>query len=54
MNTTVNANSKAAVPPISLTRDHWGRLVFVSADETPISNIILTPLFPISEPGRWI
>ncbi len=54
MNTTVNANSKAAIPPISLTRDHWGRLVFVSADETPISNIILTPLFPISEPGRWI
>ena len=39
---------------ISLSRDPWGKLVFVDAAGTHHANINVIPLFPISEPTRWV
>ena len=53
MNQVSNSRHPTA-EPVSLSRDHWGRLIFIPSDGVPIANVTLTPLFPISEPGRWI
>ena len=54
MSSTAITNKNQSADSLCLSRDHWGRLVFIPSGEPPISNILLTPLFPISDPGRWI
>jgi Domain of unknown function (DUF1854) len=46
----------ASPPPLRflLKRDQWGQLVFVAADGKEHSPTVPVPLFPMSEPGKWI
>lgn len=37
-----------------LLRDQWGQLVYIGADGRRLENVIPIPLFPISDPERWI
>jgi Domain of unknown function (DUF1854) len=38
----------------SLSRDAWGQLTLTDADGVRHSNVLPIPMFPISEPGKWV
>jgi Domain of unknown function (DUF1854) len=39
---------------LSLSRDAWGQLKLMDADGQYHDHVILIPLFPITDPNRWI
>jgi hypothetical protein len=41
-------------PSFSLTRDDWGQLVLIDREGARHANVIAIPMFPISDPDRWI
>jgi hypothetical protein len=47
-------SGSSLVSNFSLVRDQWGQLVFNGADGQTHVNVVPVPLFPISDPERWI
>ena len=48
-------HTEAAAPAtIELGRDEWGHLVLTIAGQSHAAAVTPTPLFPISEPDKWI
>jgi hypothetical protein len=39
---------------VNLTRDHWGKLVFVDSSGALHHGVVVIPMFPISDRGNWI
>lgn len=42
------------LPKIELARNRWGRLVMTDESGTHHDDVSVIPLFPISEPNKWI
>jgi len=43
-----------SVPQFELERDQWGQLVVIEPSGERHSNVVPSPLFPISDPEAWI
>lgn len=52
--TAVPRLAAASPQAFTLQRDKWGQLVFVADDGTLHASVTPIPLFPISEPDRWV
>lgn len=56
MDETRHAQPEGTVSESSLRleRDHWGKLSLVDADGRRHEGVRVVPLFPLTEPDRWI